>query len=526
MLFIRQTIKQSREEYNKLLESEIKLQELNAGLTLKVQERTKELELANEQRTNTFINLAHETKTPLTLINNYLEEYIRKHGQTEELKIIKYNIEKLTQDIVNFFDIEKIEKGLNVYDNCQVVNFSKMLWGSMVLFKQYSGKKNIEIMDLIEDEICVKADPESLYRIVNNLIENAIKYTQVDGKIIVSLKCVNDKIIFSVKDNGKGIPVNLHSKIFDPYYQINSEKKNFQGMGLGLSIVKKIIESLKGEIAIISDPDKNIGTEMIVQLPAHKIVDGEAIIEIQDNSVYYFEPEHLAIKEKKYDENKPTIMIVEDNVSLLNYMHVKLQEKYNIHFALSGNDALEKIKLIQQLDLIVSDVMMDNGDGFDFYNGISTQKRLRHIPFIFLTAKTNVEDKLRGLSLGAIDYISKPFLIVELTNKIDSVLNNLSEQREALIHNANRTLLHHNVEHISNNSHQSHFENNSDKFNLTSREKEIVQLIAKGQTYKEIANTLYISDKTVGKHIQNMFEKVGASNKSELVNKLGASSVE
>ena len=522
ILFIRQTVKQSRSEYNKLLESEKELQELNMGLTIKVQERTKELELANEQRTNTFINLAHETKTPLTLIHNYLEEYIHKHGQTEELKVIKSNIEKLTHDIVNFFDMEKIQKGLNVYDNNKIADFSKMLSDNIILFKQYGSKKNIELIESIENGIVVKADPESLYRIINNLIENAIKYTEVNGRIEVSLKSINEKINFSVTDNGIGIPPTLHSKIFDPYYQINSEKKNFQGMGMGLSIVKKIIDSLNGEIILISDPQKKAGTEITVQLPLHKIASGEIISDFKNNNASYFETEQLNIEEKAYDENKPTLMIVEDNIPLLNYMGAKLNRKYNLHYALSGNEALEKLMTIKQLDLIISDVMMDDGDGFDFYSGISAQKRFSHIPFIFLTAKTNMEDKMRGLSLGAIDYISKPFHLNELTSKIDSVLNNLSEQREALIHNTHRILLHQNGS--ENNSIQNKFENSCDKFNLTSREKEIVQLIEKGQTYKEIANALHISDKTVGKHIENMFKKVGAANKSELISKLGISS--
>jgi len=515
ILFIRKSVKQSRSEYDKLLASEKELQELNAGLTIKVQERTKELELANEQRTNTFINLTHETKTPLTLINNYLDEYIQKNGQTKELKVIKSNIEKLTQDVVNFFDMERIQKGLNVYDNNKITYFSKMLRDNIVLFKQYGNKKNIEIVESIEDNVYIKADPESLYRIVNNLIENSIKYTSVNGKVEVSLKCLNDRINFSVKDNGIGISPDLHEKIFEPYYQINSEKKNYQGMGLGLSIVRKITDSLNGKIIVISDPQKSIGTEITVELPVHKILNGEVISEFKNNNIYHLEPEQLCLKEDEYDEAKATIMVVEDNIPLLNYMGSKLQEKYNIRFAVSGNEALEKLKTIRELDLIVSDVMMDHGDGLDFYKGVSLQKRFSHIPFIFLTAKTNFEDKMLGLSLGAMDYISKPFHINELTTKIDTVLNKFSKQRETLIHNIHRTLLHQNG--------AGTFEENCNKFNLTSREKEIVQLIAKGQTYKEIANTLHISDKTVGKHIENMFEKVGAGNRSELVNRLGAS---
>ncbi len=189
ILFIKQAVRQSKEEYQKLLISERALQELNSELIIKVKERTHELELANEKRTNSFVNLAHETKTPLTLINNYLEEYINKHGETKELKVIKNSLGKLTKDIVNFFDLERINKGFSIYDHNQISDFSKILKEKIILFRQYANKKNIKITELIDDELFVKADPESIYRVIN---------TGVSSKITLGINLIENGLCFPV----------------------------------------------------------------------------------------------------------------------------------------------------------------------------------------------------------------------------------------------------------------------------------------------------------------------------------------
>jgi DNA-binding NarL/FixJ family response regulator len=276
---------------------------------------------------------------------------------------------------------------------------------------------------------------------------------------------------------------------------------------MGLAIVKKITDSLNGVITLHSNPGKKAGTEISVQLPQYKTVSDEIVAEFKNPGKAYFEVEQLNAKDEISDENKRTLLIVEDNIPMLNCMATQLKEKHNVYIALSGAEALEKLKNIRQLDLIVSDVMMDEVNGFELYQRVAEQKRLAHIPFIFLTAKVTAEDKLHGLALGAIDYIPKPFLMAELINKIDAVLNNLEQQRMALINNTHKTLLHQDRS-VIYNADRNKFEDNCLKYNLTVREKEILKLIAKGQLYKEIADTLSISERTVSKHVQNMFDKV------------------
>jgi signal transduction histidine kinase/DNA-binding NarL/FixJ family response regulator len=525
ILFVGQSIRQSRDEYEKLLHSESQLQELNFqlqksndDLQLKVIERTRELEIANEQRTNTFINLAHDIKTPLTLINNYLEDFANEYPPTDSLKVVQLNIEKLTRNVVNFFDSERIKKGVTIYNHDQIAEFSVILNDNVVLFQKYSLKKAIEIIPSIEDDLFIKADSEALNRIINNIIENAIKYTNEGGQVNVTLKSIDGKIYFSVKDTGIGIAPDLHEKVFDPYYHINSQKANSQGMGLGLSITKKILDGLDGSIQINSDPNVQRGTEIIIQFSRYYAEKGELIAEFRNTVKIHEEIDQLTAKDEINNSDFPTLLIVEDNVQLLNYLSDELKDNYNLYIALSGNEAIEKLRVIKHLDLIVSDVMMDNGGGFELYKYVSEQKRFRHIPFIFLTAKK--EDKLQGLAMGAIDYILKPFLIKEVIHKIESVLNNLSEQRKAIIDTIHQSIVSRNEPEQQQHPTQDRFEENCKKFNLTPQEKKIIPMIARGQTNKEIAEALFISDKTVKKHLQNMFEKAEAASKLELLSKL------
>jgi signal transduction histidine kinase len=206
-----------------------------------VERRTKDLARINEQQMNTFVNLAHETKTPLTLVNNYMDDYIANHGNSEELSVVKSNLDKLSADITNLFDLEKFKKGFAVYNHNQICNFSKVLHDSIALFKVFAAQRSIIINAKIEDDVYIKADPLSINRIVNNLMENAIKFSPEIGIIEVVLSRQEKKVFLRIKDQGPGIPAKMQSKVFEPYYQLVNQKKNSQGMGLGLSIVKKVI---------------------------------------------------------------------------------------------------------------------------------------------------------------------------------------------------------------------------------------------------------------------------------------------
>ena len=381
------------------------------------------------------------------------------------------------------------------------------------------AKRNIEIDASIKDNIFIKADPLSINRIVNNLVENAIKFSFDGGIIEISLLCRDDKIYLTVKDNGIGIPPEMHKKVFEPYYQITNQKRSIQGMGLGLPIVKKVVEDLNGEIQTVSNPKKIQGTKIIIILNEHSLSEKEIITPNVLKNNISINVDSIKIKDSIHDADKQTILIVEDNTTMINYLIMKLQGNYNVYAALNGNEALKKMKSLRVLpDLIISDIMMDKVDGYTLAKIISKDPGYNHIPFIFLSAKSTKDDRLQGLRLGAIDFIQKPFSINELIHKVDSILVNARKQKKAALNSAFNVL--NTSDKLQSKNTLDTFEQNCNLYHLTSREKDIAKLICLGHKYKAIGDALFIAERTVTKHVQNIFEKVEVSNKIELINKL------
>ncbi|KQC14373.1 MAG: hypothetical protein APR63_14455 [Desulfuromonas sp. SDB] len=414
--------------------------DLRDNLEKKVNQRTRELEKAkleiekaSEQKTNLFINLAHETKTPLTIIQNYLTEYMSKSPPSEELKVIQQNLNKLLRDMVNFLDAEKLERGQIFYNHDQVVNISEIVKDKLKVFRSYAHRKNINLISNLAIDLYIKADPFAFDRIINNLLDNAIKYT-TQGTIDVFLDNDHSFIILKVKDSGMGISDQQQKHIFSPFYQISHAKQNIQGIGMGLYITSEIVKSLDGTINLKSEKDQ--GSEFTLTLPRY-IPDGSENIqtdfEVSTPENFQFE---LELHQEKYLSQRENILVVEDNKNLLKFLQYKLSKKYNVFTAENGQIALDKITSIPLPNLILSDIMMDEMDGYQFYENMVNRDIYQDIPFIFLTAKTGDKEKLKGISLGAVDFIYKPFSADELMTRIDALLrlqkmkNSLFEQNK------------------------------------------------------------------------------------------------
>lgn len=380
-------------------------------------------------KTELFVNIAHETKTPLTLISNYLDHYIQKVGFSDEMIFIKQNLDKLKRDMINFLDAEKLQMGREIYHHSQILNFSTILETQIILFKSLAANKRITITSNIESNIYIKAEHMAIERIINNLLDNAIKYSKQNDVINISLISANGTIIFTVNDSGTGFSPQLLNHISPLFYQKSFKKINSQKNGLGIYIVKKIIDSLNGSIKVKSSP--GIGSRFTVMLNQYFIsekheIDPPLDTIVQDDRLPLFNNMNTGInlQEKEPDARKNTILIVEDNIYLLSYIKTMLEQKYNVLCALNGKQAISRLKLITKPDLIISDIIMDEMDGHTFFYKVSHDNKYKDIPFIFLTAKTTHDEKIKGLSDGAIDYIYKPFSINELQTKIQSIIRN------------------------------------------------------------------------------------------------------
>ncbi len=522
IIYVKSSIRKSRQEYEQLLDSEKQLQELTKSLKKQVRERTQKLEDVVEAKKTTFINLAHETKTPLTLINNYLSEHIEKNGETEELKVIKNNVKRLTNDIVNFFDVESYERGFSMYNHDRVSNISSLLNDKVALFRSAAAKKVLRFNSIVDSGLYVKAHPGAVDRIVNNLLENAIKYTDRNGLVETRLYREGEKIVFLVNDTGYGIPADVKEKVFEPYYKLSISGKNSEGMGMGLSIVKKIVSDIQGTIDLSSEVGK--GTQIRVGIPIAESKD-DSVQEGVSSEDIDFAYNQILLEENVIEADKPFILLVEDNVEMLNFLRNKFKGKYNVIVSRNGKEALQKLHSLSSLDLIISDVMMNDMDGYELCQAVTAAKKYEHIPFIFLSAKGAAEERLKGLSMGAVAYIQKPFHVDELMAKVDSIVSTLRRHRTAVVSKAYKVMLNEPL-----NSHKTvspkrcAFTDNCKKYHLTSREVEIIKQLIRGIPYKIISADLKISEKTVSKHVSNIFAKVGVNNKVELINKLDAQS--
>ncbi|MBN2444245.1 MAG: response regulator, partial [Spirochaetales bacterium] len=315
-----------------------------------------------------------------------------------------------------------------------------------------------------------------------------------------------------------GLPVETSEHIFEPYYLLSHKKTGQQGVGVGLSIVKKIIDELTASILV--EKDKSGGTCFTISFKESKAVRPGEPVEI----IPLTSPLPLVrglINEKNISPEKPSLLVVDDNVQLLKLIRNTLDETYNIFLARDVEEAIVKLRTIPRPALIISDIMMAGPDGFSLLKDVSKMEEYSDIPFIFLTALGGEEAKLRGLGLGAVDYIEKPFIMTELTAKISSIiaLRQRQEKREI-------SFIHNKIEGVfsgfQKNSIQSHkpgFNALCEKYKITIREQKIIRLMLSGMIHKEIAFKLKISKRTVDYHLAKIYKKCGVINKYDLLNK-------
>ena len=500
--------KKALEELNLTLEQKVKDRTLQLenkteelkGSNVALQKANKQIREASQKQTDFFINLAHETRTPLQLILFNLESYVKKVKYSRDLKVIERNFNKLLRDMINFLDLTKLQRGQIFYDHSQIIDLVDVLKLKIDLFKNVAVKKNIKMdLNINVDNAYTKIDSFAIDRVINNLLDNAIKYSNQNGYINVSLKLDGNKIKMVIEDNGIGISEEQQKHIFEPYHQMSHEKRQYQGLGMGLNIVKKITDEVKGIIDIKSELGKGTTFTLVFNKCNLSTLKEGTVVDVFKKSYTNILPA-LPV-ESSYDNKKPTLLIVEDNTELVGFLQKELGVEYNIYYAMNGQEALSKIKTIPKPDIILADIMMPVMDGYEMRECLCKTVEYAAIPFIFLTAKTKQNERIKGLQQGAIDFISKPVMIKELTTKLKSILKIQKAQKETEIKNKKR-------------KQKDIYEN----YKITDKEQEIITLLKKGLEYKEIADKLKISINTVRTHMRRLFYKCNVVNKVEFLN--------
>jgi signal transduction histidine kinase/DNA-binding response OmpR family regulator/ligand-binding sensor domain-containing protein len=411
-------------------------------------ERTNLIE-NTEAKMRFFTNISHEIRTPLTLISNPLEDVINQGNIDEKsknnLKLVAKNVNRLIHLTNQFLQLRKIDKG-GVEPHYSEVSINKFLKEIISFFinKSYNKDLQLNFSSSIDGSSKVWIDTEMITTAVYNIISNAYKFTPENGKINVSLYQKSEEptkikklrkkaqsknwICIDISDNGPGIPPEEVKNIFHRFYQ-SKQKNNSEmaGSGIGLSIVKEYIELNKGKIEVQSKQGE--GTTFTIYLPT-----GDEHIKDNKISLQPVKPvdklqslesntssEEIKAAHIPQENEKPTLLIVEDDKDLCSYLDNALNDKFNIETA---NDGAEGIKLaLKHLpNIIISDVMMPITDGLELTNQLKNNEKTRHIPIILLTAKAADESKMEGYKTGADLYVSKPFKMELLKVQIDQLM--------------------------------------------------------------------------------------------------------
>lgn len=468
-----------------------------------------ELHKSIDQRTNFFINLGHELKTPLTIIENYMERFLQKTKNDVELTIIQQNVSKMKRDVLNFLDMVKIERGMPLYDHKQKTDATYMLLSVLPTFKSYASKDDITVISDLNEIIYVSVDPIALERIFYNLLDNAVKHNISSGFINITLCKKDGNLELIISNSSNGIPQNQLFNIFQPFFQLSEEKNPGKGIGMGLHLIKSILETVGGSINVTTGNNK---TDIIftVLLPATAAINKQ-----EQKLVEYYDDSDMVIdiSNSKYREDKSSILIVEDNKHMLSFLKLSLQDQYNIFCTLNGKAALKQLQKQPLPNLIISDIMMDQMDGYDFLKVIKKQANTASIPFIFLTAKT--DETFKGLELGAMDFIIKPFQMDELAAKIKSIINQQTGVKQSMLNKVKKDIskiLTDSIKYDYNNRLQS-----SLNFELTKQQLKVASYLVMGMQYKEIASELKVSIYTVHDHIKEIYKRTQAKNRMELI---------
>jgi len=390
-----------------------------------------------EEKVRFFTNTAHDIRTSLTLIKAPVEELNKEVNLSElgkyYLNLASEQARQLTSVVTQLMDFQKVDIGkdhlvLSMTDMVKLVSTRKVMHAS------YAKSKNI-LLEFVScrDSYITGVDEPKTVKIIDNLISNAIKYSPENSQILIEFRCDDKKWVLQVKDKGIGISRKAQRQLFKEFYRgDNAINSKVVGSGIGLLLVKNYVTMHGGNITCSSQ--ENVGSTFQIVIPyksvSQELVQKNFISDFQTASA--FNPEISVQTESENEFHSPKemkVLIVEDNDDLLNFMKSILSNDFKVFTATDGVSAWSFISK-QMPDLVVSDIMMPNMDGFELCKIVKSTYDTSHIPVILLTALSEKTDHLLGLGLGADDYLTKPFDMAVLIQKIKSIIVNRGLVRE------------------------------------------------------------------------------------------------
>ena len=371
--------------------------------------------------------MAHEIRTPLTLIDAPLEAIeeigINNSRVQHYLKVTRQNTKRLLNLTGQLLDFQKIDSNRLTfkYEN---VDISALVNETIDRFEPAMTLKDKELIRNVADEpVIVSTDREAVIKILSNLLNNALKYAR--RRVKVSLTTDDSNFIIKVTSDGDKISDSEKKLIFKRFYQIDKSNSGENGVGIGLPLSLSLASLLGGSLELADDGSD--GNTFVAILPQNKEGIKHNNKLTVDTSDYLLEEETNQAKE---NTGGYTVLIVEDNDNMREFLAEQANMSFTIETARNGKEALEKLAG-SHIDLIVSDVMMPEMDGFSLCKAVKADINLSHIPIVFITAKNDLESKIKGLQLGAEAYIEKPFSVKFFRQLIRSLLDNRRRERES-----------------------------------------------------------------------------------------------
>lgn len=379
-----------------------------------------------QSKINFFTNVAHEIRTPLSLIKAPLEKLLKhkdmEPAAQEDLAIMDKNVSRLidlTNQLLDFRRAERDSLRLNI-ERC---NITQIIESVYVRFSSLMREKGIDSQYVHPDEpFYALVDKEGFTKIVSNMLNNAVKYCE--HYIKLELKATGkDEVQLILSNDGPLVPPKLRESIFEPFDRGNSKTSTTSGTGIGLALARALAELHEGTLRMQDDPHLNV---FVLTLPVQKLSSAIQLHKVQGETA-----SQRKNSSKSDGTDLPTILIVEDNVEMRNYEHSQLEDDYNVLTASDGEEALRVLADNDDVALIVSDVMMEPMGGFELCRTVKNDVNFSHIPIILLTALTLDSAKVEGMESGADSYIEKPFSMDYLRSSIKNLLRQRQNAKAA-----------------------------------------------------------------------------------------------
>lgn len=413
-----------------------------------IEEDAKKREELSQMKFRFFTNVSHELRTPLTLIISPMESMMKEitdeklHGK---LQLMYRNAQRLLNLVNQLLDFRKNEMtGLHLtLSEGDIVAYVRSICASFLML---SEKKHVHLTFFSAMEsLNMSFDEDKIGKVVMNLLSNAFKFTPDGGRVDVALemsKEMSGRLLIKVSDTGVGIRDEDKERIFERFYQVEQEEPEHQstGSGIGLSLVRDFVTLHEGTVRVVDNVGS--GSVFLVELPVKHVrvsppkpAPLTEEVEEHEELLPGMEEEALSVdllddmEDNEDEKEKPLALIVDDNEDLVAFMKDSLSLYFRIQSASNGREAWQKISELMP-DIIVSDVMMPEMDGNELCRWVKTDKRTSDIPMILLTARQAVEDKVEGLTIGADDYVTKPFNVEILILRMRKLID-LSKKRKA-----------------------------------------------------------------------------------------------